>query len=182
MSQNPAPCKCAGCADSNNSVPYWIKGTLVTPVGAVPRVATELVPQDIGGAWQVRWGINRMNYQITPGLYGVGQPGVTAPVFVSANYKLSFDHLRRGLKGLDAWILVLDTKGINVWCAAFIASAIGCCGLTLSTERPSGRAARVCCSQRQGHVRVAGASGTRAQSNTSLATDNPSAPNVWWMP
>jgi hypothetical protein len=28
------------------------------------------------------------------------------------------DLLRRELAGLDAWILVLDTKGINVWCAA----------------------------------------------------------------
>jgi hypothetical protein len=37
---------------------------------------------------------------------------------VSANYKLSFDVLRRELKGLNVWILVLDTKGINVWCAA----------------------------------------------------------------
>ncbi len=37
---------------------------------------------------------------------------------VSANYKLSFDHLRRALAGRDAWILVLDTRGINVWCAA----------------------------------------------------------------
>jgi hypothetical protein len=37
---------------------------------------------------------------------------------VTANYKLTFDHLRRELEGLDAWILVLDTRGINVWCAA----------------------------------------------------------------
>jgi len=31
---------------------------------------------------------------------------------------LSFDILRRALHGINAWILVLDTKGINVWCAA----------------------------------------------------------------
>jgi CO dehydrogenase/acetyl-CoA synthase gamma subunit (corrinoid Fe-S protein) len=31
---------------------------------------------------------------------------------------LSFDTPRKELTGLDAWILVLDTKGINVWCAA----------------------------------------------------------------
>jgi hypothetical protein len=37
---------------------------------------------------------------------------------VSANYKLSLDSLRRELTGIDAWILVIDTKGINVWCAA----------------------------------------------------------------
>jgi hypothetical protein len=39
-------------------------------------------------------------------------------VLVTANYKLSFDTLRKNLQGLDTWILVLDTKGINVWCAA----------------------------------------------------------------
>ncbi|HET6488182.1 MAG TPA: mercury methylation corrinoid protein HgcA, partial [Syntrophales bacterium] len=42
----------------------------------------------------------------------------SSPVFVSANYKMSFDELRRSLPGRDAWILVLDTDGINVWCAA----------------------------------------------------------------
>jgi hypothetical protein len=31
---------------------------------------------------------------------------------------MSFDYLRREMKGIDGWILVLDTKGINVWCAA----------------------------------------------------------------
>jgi hypothetical protein len=31
---------------------------------------------------------------------------------------MSFDIVRKELKGLDAWIVVLDTKGINVWCAA----------------------------------------------------------------
>ena len=45
-------------------------------------------------------------------------PGPDSPVLVSANYKMSFDRLRRELEGIDAWILVLDTKGINVWCAA----------------------------------------------------------------
>jgi hypothetical protein len=39
-------------------------------------------------------------------------------VFVSANYALSFDALRSALVGQSAYILVLDTKGINVWCAA----------------------------------------------------------------
>lgn len=60
----------------------------------------------------------RMNYSVTPGLYALGAPDKLSDVFVSANYKLSFDKLRRSLKGLNAWILVLDTKGINVWCAA----------------------------------------------------------------
>jgi acetyl-CoA decarbonylase/synthase complex subunit gamma len=39
-------------------------------------------------------------------------------VFVTANYKMSFDCLRTALDGRDGWVLVLDTNGINVWCAA----------------------------------------------------------------
>jgi hypothetical protein len=59
-----------------------------------------------------------MHYTVEPGLYALGDPGPRAPVFVTANYKMSFDRLRESLPGRDAWILVLDTKGINVWCAA----------------------------------------------------------------
>ena len=59
-----------------------------------------------------------MRYTVEPGLYALNNPDAGSPVLVTANYKMSFDHLRRCLPGLDAWILVLDTKGINVWCAA----------------------------------------------------------------
>jgi acetyl-CoA decarbonylase/synthase complex subunit gamma len=74
--------------------------------------------RDRVGAVRVRCGIRRMHYRVRPGLYAVGRPGPDAPVLVSSNYTLSFDHLRRSLAGRDAWILVLDTHGINVWCAA----------------------------------------------------------------
>ncbi len=60
----------------------------------------------------------RKRYAVTPGLYAIGRPGRDSDVVVSANYGLSFDHLRHALAGADAWILVLDTKGVNVWCAA----------------------------------------------------------------
>jgi hypothetical protein len=39
-------------------------------------------------------------------------------VLVTANYKLTFDQLRASVPGRDAWLLVVDTHGINVWCAA----------------------------------------------------------------
>ena len=60
----------------------------------------------------------RMEYAVSPGVYALGNPDEKSDVFASANYKLSFDILRRELSGMNAWILVLDTKGINVWCAA----------------------------------------------------------------
>ena len=59
-----------------------------------------------------------MDYTVEPGIYAVGKPDETSPVLVSANYKLTFDILRKNLSGLDCWLLILDTKGINVWCAA----------------------------------------------------------------
>jgi acetyl-CoA decarbonylase/synthase complex subunit gamma len=59
-----------------------------------------------------------MSYRVTPGIYAIGEPDRNSRVFVTGNYKLSFDHLRRALTGLNGWILVIDTKGINVWCAA----------------------------------------------------------------
>jgi hypothetical protein len=48
----------------------------------------------------------------------LGSPDENSDIFVSANYKLSFDTLRKALGDINAWILVIDTKGINVWCAA----------------------------------------------------------------
>ena len=66
----------------------------------------------------MRWGIGRNHYQVTPGLYASGTPDADSPLLVSANYKLSFDCLRAALNGESAWLLVIDTKGINVWCAA----------------------------------------------------------------
>jgi hypothetical protein len=65
-----------------------------------------------------RWGINRMGHRVEPGLYALGDPTPDSPVFVTANYTLSFDALRSALNGMDGYIMVLDTEGINVWCAA----------------------------------------------------------------
>ncbi len=89
-----------------------------TATGPVKVIKTELSTADKIGTIKARWGIGRMSYAIAPGLYAVGNPTPESPVLVSANYKLSFDSLRQELGGLDLWILVIDTKGINVWCAA----------------------------------------------------------------
>jgi hypothetical protein len=122
--EKPCCCRAAGTKPAEivqtppNTNEPWVVGTLDTPLGVVPLVSTELRPADHLGAWQVRWGIGRMHYRVDPGLYAVGRPTVDSPVLVSANYKLSFDRLRSQLTGLNAWILVLDTRGVNVWCAA----------------------------------------------------------------
>lgn len=88
--------------------------TLVTQ----PKIDSNWSREDVWGALRVRSSIGRNRYRVNPGLYKLGNPGKEAEVIVTSNYKLSFDIVRRSLKGLNAWILVLETYGINVWCAA----------------------------------------------------------------
>mgnify|MGYP001324220015 CR=1 FL=1 len=119
----PCCCSAGSCCGTRPVTPYdkndrWVTGEVSSSKGGVPVVSTNLHFKDTLGAWKVRWGIGRMKYKINPGLYAVGMPDHTSPVLVSANYKLTFDTLRKELSGLDCWLLILDTKGINVWCAA----------------------------------------------------------------
>lgn len=117
---------CCSCGESCSDEPitkysgkeHWITGELNTAAGLVPQVSTKLAFQDTLGAWKVRWGIGRMDYKISPGIYAIGNPDKNSNVLVTANYKLTFDVVRKELEGLNVWVLVLDTKGINVWCAA----------------------------------------------------------------
>ena len=85
---------------------------------SIPVVRTHWTAADRRGAIAVRWGIGRYSYIVEPGLYAIGSPDADAPVLVTANYKLSFDVLRRELTGQNVFVLVLETLGINVWCAA----------------------------------------------------------------
>jgi hypothetical protein len=96
----------------------FVESFLTTLAGPVPVVRTVLDRRDRLGALGARLGYGRDGYRAAPGLYAVGRPGPDAPVLLTADYKLSFDALRRELSGIDAWILVLDTRGVNVWCAA----------------------------------------------------------------
>ena len=98
--------------------PHYITGQIETSVGQIEQVSTVWTNKDLFSTMKVRWSIGRMDYVVTPGLYAVGKPNENSDVYVSCNFKLSFDHLRRALHNMNAWILVLDTKGINVWCAA----------------------------------------------------------------
>lgn len=123
--EKAAPCcgpPAESAGDPNERAGYklleFVDGFLQTPAGPIPRIRTTLAKRDIIRAIKVRAGIGRMRYRIAPGLYGVGNPEPDSPVLVTANYKLTVDTLRKHLAGIDAWILVLETHGVNVWCAA----------------------------------------------------------------
>lgn len=96
----------------------FVDGFLTTPAGRVPQIKCRLNLPDKLGSLRVRLGVGRNDYMVAPGLYAIGRPDAQAPVLVTANYKLTFDHLRMQLAETSAWVLVLDTRGINVWCAA----------------------------------------------------------------
>jgi hypothetical protein len=110
--------QCACQTDYRYGPPRFTLGTVETQAGLVPQVATRLTLGDRLGAARVRMNLRRMDYRVSPGLYAVGHPTADSPVLVTANYKLTFDSLRAALFRVDAWILVLDTRGVNVWCAA----------------------------------------------------------------
>ena len=96
----------------------FVEGFKDTAAGSVPKIKPKLEMSDILGTIKVRLDINRSQYKVAPGLYSMGDTTPTSPVLVTANYKLSFDALRKELEGEHVWILVLDTRGVNVWCAA----------------------------------------------------------------
>ncbi|NOY09442.1 MAG: acetyl-CoA synthase subunit gamma [Spirochaetes bacterium] len=112
----PSPC-CEPAVTAKHK-PAWVIGTVTTPAGNVFKVATGWTRADHWGEIKSRIGASRMKYMVPPALYAVGAPDKGSDIFVSANYKLSFDKLRSSLKAINAWILVLDTKSINVWCAS----------------------------------------------------------------
>ena len=97
---------------------YWIKKFINTKIGVIPVIFDSLNFKDKFGEIKARLGINRNNYKVAPGIYAIGNPDENSQVLVTANYKLTFDKLRKELSEMSLWIVVLDTKGINVWCAA----------------------------------------------------------------
>lgn len=52
------------------------------------------------------------------GLRRIGHPGPDSPVLVTCNFHLTVKRLKRVLRGLDLWLLVAESRGVNVWCAA----------------------------------------------------------------
>jgi len=101
------PCSCCSCqgAASDGSCTVKTTDSTITLANRIDHILA-------------RWGYKRSDHRVQPGLFILGTPNADSPVFASANYTLSFDILRSSLKGHDGYILVLDTKGINVWCAA----------------------------------------------------------------
>jgi len=61
----------------------------------------------------------KRTYAIEPGLYYTGQHyDREAPLLVTSNYLLTVFLVVRRIRAFNARLLIIDTDGINVWCAA----------------------------------------------------------------
>ncbi len=52
------------------------------------------------------------------GLMKIGNPDANSPVFLTCNYHLTVERVKRALKDMDCYLLIANSKGINVWCAS----------------------------------------------------------------
>ena len=68
--------------------------------------------------WLLTTGFRLFPWPTRTGLRAIGQPGPDAPVLLTCNFALTVARVERALRGLDGWLLVADSRGINVWCAA----------------------------------------------------------------
>jgi NAD-dependent dihydropyrimidine dehydrogenase PreA subunit len=62
--------------------------------------------------------LRMLPHRAATGLFPVGAPTRTSPVLVTGNFTLTVRRLRDALGDRNVWLLVADSRGINVWCAS----------------------------------------------------------------
>jgi len=82
------------------------------------RVVHDWSGEERWNAFLCRMGRFGARSRVPPGLYALGTPGEDSPAVLTASYRFTFDLLRRGLAGVGCWVLVLDTRGLDVASAA----------------------------------------------------------------
>jgi NAD-dependent dihydropyrimidine dehydrogenase PreA subunit len=75
-------------------------------------------------AWKYAWisviqtCLRMLPFPCRTGLIEIGRPGRAAPVLLTCNFRLTVERVKRALEGVDAYLLVANSRGVNVWCAA----------------------------------------------------------------
>ena len=82
------------------------------------RVVHDWSGEERWNAFRCRVGRFGARSRVPPGLYALGTPGEDSPAVLTASYRLTFDLLRRGLAGVSCWVIVVDTRGLDVASAA----------------------------------------------------------------
>lgn len=55
---------------------------------------------------------------VRSGLYRIGSPTPDSPLLLTSNFYMTFKQVVKALRGQHCWLMVQDTEGWNVWCAA----------------------------------------------------------------
>ena len=55
---------------------------------------------------------------VRSGLYRIGSPTRDSPLLLTSNFYMTFKQVVKALQGQHCWLMVQDTEGWNVWCAA----------------------------------------------------------------
>ncbi len=59
-----------------------------------------------------------VGFSVEPTLKKIGNPDRNSPVLVTANFNLTVKRVLKQLRGLDCYLLIAPSNGINVWCGA----------------------------------------------------------------
>jgi NAD-dependent dihydropyrimidine dehydrogenase PreA subunit len=68
--------------------------------------------------WIIAYWCRWLPHSAPTGLFKIGEPDENSPVIVTANFSLTIKRVKRALRGRNLWLLVANSDGINVWCAA----------------------------------------------------------------
>ncbi len=68
--------------------------------------------------WLVAYLLRWLPRSAPTGLFRISNPDERSPVIVTANFALTVRRVRTALRGQNLWLLVANSDGINVWCAA----------------------------------------------------------------
>lgn len=95
-------------------------GRRLAAAGKVPRLRHRVTLRSLlVDLWALFFRILPPYPKVEPGLYRIGDPDRKSPVLVTGNFDLTVRRVVRALDGkVDCWLLVADSSGINVWCAA----------------------------------------------------------------
>jgi len=62
--------------------------------------------------------LRMLPFPCKPDLIKIGNPNQNFPVFLTCNFHLTVESVKQSLKLKNCYLIVANTKGINVWCAA----------------------------------------------------------------
>jgi NAD-dependent dihydropyrimidine dehydrogenase PreA subunit len=71
-------------------------------------------------AWTegLQTGLRLLPFPARTGLQVLGHPDRSSPVFLTGNFGLTVERVKQALAGIDGYLLVANSRGVNVWCAA----------------------------------------------------------------